>query len=523
MTREIAVPPRIEAIAMVRMNKQSIRRRVTGLLVWLLVCVVVSFYGLRLVVKGARFHYLEREYAVNLQVLSRSLEQAATGDPEDKASVIKLLDYSRGISSHVDTDLFAFEHLVFRWMGFGQVIDLPYDSIRRVSRMKSRLEAQHATEVPKSLALELAPDLAELRRYGDEFAQEVAAAVDFVSVAVRVLIGLCLVLLGMSIWRLRRSLVGPLERAQLLAEAVAQGRLDTKTTSDGCLREDEIGALVHAVHRIQDAFREVVVNVSQCSHGVLLGSTEVAGGSADLSARTADQLARLQYASAATVQMKEALQSSAVSASGVNLAAGQALDKARQGGEVMQAVVQNMRGIADSSGKIASIVSVIDDIAFQTNLLALNASVEAARAGVSGRGFAVVAGEVRRLAGRVEESAREIKSLIGVSVENVENGLRLVDRAGRSMEGIVVEVDRVQHLIATMAAMVAQQSSGINEISEVVAHLETATQQNVALVEQSTAASQCLREQADNLCDAVAFFRLLPIGMMCGNEPVTER
>lgn len=491
-------------------KNESVRRRMRNLLLLLLGSAIVSFYGLRMVTKGASFHYLEREYAVNLHELSRSIEKASKGEPQDKADVIKMLDYSRWISGHVDTELFGFEHWAFRWMGFSRVIDLPHDSIRRVTDIRSRLEEVPSTHVPHTVARALEPEATELIRYGNEFANEVSAAVGFISFAVRVLIGLCLACLGVSVWRLERALVGPLEGATQLAQAVSQGDLGIKARDGRRLREDEIGALVCAVHRIQDAFKEVVANVSQCSHGVLLGSGEIASGSADLSIRTEDQAARVQQASAAMTQMAEAVQSSAGNASAANLAAGQAVEKARQGREVMRDAMRTMQEIAASSDRIASIIAVIDGIAFQTNLLALNASVEAAHAGASGRGFAVVADEVRNLAGRAAESAREIKFLIGASAEKVETGSRLVDRAGRSMEEIVAEVERVRQLIGSISTMVAQQSSGIDEIAEAIASLEDATQQNAALVEQSAAASQSLRQQADKLCDAVAFFHLPP-------------
>jgi methyl-accepting chemotaxis protein len=493
---------------MARKNQESIQRRVAGLFILLLVAVLVSFYGLRLVVKGAQFHHLEREYAVNLQALSRSMEKAAAGEVQDKAAIARKLETSRWISSHVDTELFGFERLAFRLMGFGPVIDLPHDSIAHVTRLLARLAALPGADMPQAVARELVPDVAQLLHQGDLFSVEVAAAVGFVGVAVRVLTGLCLAGLGVGIWRLRQALAGPLAQARQLAEAVAQGDLREPGQGGAPPRADEIGALVQAVQHVQGVFRSVVAEVSACSQGVLRGSGEIAAGSADLNQRTESQAARLRQTSAAMAQVTQAVQSGSASADAASAAAGQAADVARQGVADVQEVVRTMAEIEASSAQIARIVDVIDGIAFQTNILALNAAIEAARAGELGRGFAVVAGEVRGLAGRSAESAHQIKALIGASAEKVERGARLVERAGVSMQGIVTQVDGVRQRIGDMSAMVAQQSAGIGEIAQAVAHMEAATQQNAALVEQSAAASQTLRGQAGQLCEAVAFFRL---------------
>jgi methyl-accepting chemotaxis protein len=502
---------------MARKNQESIQRRVASLVVLLLVAVLVSFYGLRLVAKGAQFHYLEREYAVNLQALSRRMEKAAAGEAEDKAAILKMLDTSRWISGHVDTELFGFEHLAFRWMGFGQVIDLPHDSIRRVARMQSRVASLPAEDVPQAMARELAPDVAELLRYGDVFASEVAAAVGFVGVAVRVLTGLCLALLGAGIWRLGRALAGPLAQARQLADALARGDLGDPGTGEGgpLPRADEIGVLVLAVQRVQGVFRSVVAEVSACSQGVLRGSGEIAVGSADLNRRTESQAAHLQQTCAAMAQVTQAVRSGAASAEAASEAAGLAASVACQGVADVQEVVRTMAEIEASSAQIARIVDVIDGIAFQTNILALNAAIEAARAGELGRGFSVVAGEVRGLARRSAESAHQIKALIGASAERVARGAQLVERAGASMQGIVTQVNGVRQRIGDMSATVAQQSAGIGEIAQAVAHMEAVTQQNAALAEQSTAASETLRRQAGQLCEAVAFFRLEPASAAC--------
>ena len=259
---------------------------------------------------------------------------------------------------------------------------------------------------------------------------------------------------------------------------------------------------------MQQSLAQVVGRVREASDSIATGSVEIANGSADLSSRTEQQAASLQQAAASMDQMNMSVKGNADAAHQATKMAATATDAAARGGEVVGQVVATMDDITESSRRIGDIITVIDGIAFQTNILALNAAVEAARAGEQGRGFAVVAGEVRSLAQRSAEAAREIKALIGTSVEKVDAGSRLVRDAGETMANIVAQVRSVSTLIAEISSASMEQASGIGQVSTAVAGLDQSTQQNAALVEQSTAAAEGLKEQAARLSETVRVFRL---------------
>jgi methyl-accepting chemotaxis protein len=267
-------------------------------------------------------------------------------------------------------------------------------------------------------------------------------------------------------------------------------------------------SLMQGLVRMQESLRRLVGEVRHSTDSITTASSEIAAGSQDLSARTESQASALEETAASMEELSSTVKQNADNARQANQLAQSASTVAVQGGEVVAQVVDTMKGINDSSRKIADIISVIDGIAFQTNILALNAAVEAARAGEQGRGFAVVASEVRSLAGRSAEAAKEIKQLINDSVTRVGQGTTLVDQAGATMNEVVASIRRVTDIMGEISAASTEQSQGVAQVGEAVQSMDQATQQNAALVEESTAAAMSLREQAQHLNQLVGTFRL---------------
>ncbi len=314
------------------------------------------------------------------------------------------------------------------------------------------------------------------------------------------------VLITMSIaWFMQKVIARPLMRASEIAMAIASGDLSRKIE---VASKDETGVLLNALSQMQKSLAEIVSNVRRGADGVAVASSEIAQGNQDLSDRTESQASALQQTAASMEQLNSTVSQNAENARLASELARNTSAIAQQGGLVVGQVVDTMRGINESSKKIADIINVIDGIAFQTNILALNAAVEAARAGEQGRGFAVVAGEVRALAGRSADAAKEIKDLIGASVVRVEQGSALVDQAGLTMSDVVTSIRKLNDIVAEISAASAEQSSEVGQVSEAVGGMDQATQQNAALVEQMAAAASSLRTQANELVQAVAVFKL---------------
>jgi len=320
-------------------------------------------------------------------------------------------------------------------------------------------------------------------------------------------LALALVLIGFGLFITRsilRQLGGEPADANAITQRIAQGDLSVPIA----LRPGDQDSLLHGILCMRDSMAEIVSRVRKGSESVATASAEIELGNHDLSARTETQASALEQTSATMEELGATVQQNADSALNANQLAQNASNVAVQGGEVVAQVVDTMRGINEASRKIADIIGVIDGIAFQTNILALNAAVEAARAGEQGRGFAVVAGEVRLLAARSAEAAKEIKGLITDSVQRVEQGSALVDRAGSTMDEVVSSIRRVTTIVGEISNATREQSHAVAQVGEGVVQMDHATQQNAALVEQMAAATSSLKTQAGELVQVVQVFRL---------------
>jgi methyl-accepting chemotaxis protein len=326
-----------------------------------------------------------------------------------------------------------------------------------------------------------------------------------VTLSVAALATILAVSVGLLLRRsIMRQLGGEPEYAAQVAREIAAGNLAVDVQT----RINDRSSLLRCMKDMRDNLMKVVDEVRTGVNSVSTASAEIASGNLDLSSRTEEQAASLEQTAASIEQLTSTVRQSADNAKQANQLAVSASAAAEKGGNVVGQVVATMDDISAASKKIAEIISVIDGLAFQTNILALNAAVEAARAGEQGRGFAVVAAEVRSLAQRSAQAAREIKSVITSSVDRVDAGSMLVSQAGESMSEIVTQVKRVTDLIGEITSASLEQSSGIGQVNEAVAQMDRATQQNAALVEQSAAAAQSLRHQAERLAQSVAVFKI---------------
>ena len=432
---------------------------------------------------------LRESWGKTLAALRKSLaevRQGQAGDAAFVAAIDKSLDEIKQYEAGIVPIFDQIERAQIDGAGGGAYAD----------RLKTHMEA--TDQLFSRLATSAREQMQEARQGVDTLAATMSG---LIGVALVLALAVLIPLTYLSV----RSITRSLAQARDLAERIAGGDLSRDTQA---LNHDEVGQLVTAMGRMQQSLRGLVRQVQDAAGNISTASSEIATGNHDLSQRTEQTAANLEEAASSMEMLTSTVQQSAQASRQASDFASSAAEVAARGGAVVSQVVSTMDQITTSSRKIADITGVIDSIAFQTNILALNAAVEAARAGEQGRGFAVVASEVRSLAQRSAGAAKEIKELIGSSVERVEDGSRLVSQAGQTMTEIVGSVRRVSGIIHEITASAAEQSDNIGHISQSVTQLDQMTQQNAALVEQSTAASESLREQARQLTRAVSQFKL---------------
>jgi len=375
-----------------------------------------------------------------------------------------------------------------------------YETATIANRMLGRAHEQHKglTELLDQVEASLGEDVAALSARSDSASQQ-TLWVFGVALALAALIVVPTTLANMH------SICAPVDRARQLADAIAEGDLTRTVQATG---RDEIAELLRALGRMQASLSRIVGDVRNSSDSIGTASQEIATGNQDLSSRTEQTASNLQQTAASMEQLSSTVRQSADAARQASAMAAANAEVAARGGQVVGQVVTTMQEIQGSSQKIGDIIGVIDGIAFQTNILALNAAVEAARAGEQGRGFAVVAAEVRNLAQRSAEAAKEIKGLIGDSVDKVQTGTQLVAQAGSTIGEIVDNAQKISAFVTDITTAAQEQSDGIGQVNTAVGQLDQMTQQNAALVEQSAAAAESLREQAGRLATAVQVFRV---------------
>jgi methyl-accepting chemotaxis protein len=443
-------------------------------------------------------------------ILARTPEEmnAALADIGEKRAFLeeKLAEFGQAMTTQAGRDAFAPMPALMR-----EFVGVATENVKLIQA--GRKDEAFAFLVDKTILARnqlLKPLSAEKARQGSVLNAELTAVSAEASMTRTIVLGiLSCVGLGLAgfawyVTRVMRQLGDEPEGLKAVASAVAAGDLTTRIA----LREGDTDSVMAALRTMRDNLSRTVQEVRANADSVAGASGEIASGNADLSARTEQQASSLQETAASMEELGTTVRQNADNARQANQLAIGSSQVAEQGGEMVREVVETMRGINESSRKIADIIGVIDGIAFQTNILALNAAVEAARAGDQGRGFAVVASEVRTLAQRSGDAARQIKSLIEESVGRVDTGTALVDRTGATMQEIVGSIRKVTDIVGEISSASEEQSRGVSQVGEAVSQMDRVVQQNAALVEQSAAAAESLKQQAHQLVEAVATFKV---------------
>ena len=505
----------------------TIRQRLIALVVFLgLALLGVSAIALRdmaAAVRGLETVYLDRvvplkdlkaiadAYAVSIVDLSHKTRNGNVGWEEAQGRVATARqDIDRLWRAYLATTLVKREeNTIARIKPLMRTADQRIDTLERILRAKDQAAIDSFTINELYPSIDPVSDgFAELVNIQTEVAKEVfdEAHVQYARSRNLFLLTVVAVLgvAGFLAWRLLLGITGPLSRAAAHCASIAEGDLTQEVLVD---RNDEIGQLLESLALMNTRLRDIVTDVRERSGSINTGAHEIAAGNTDLSQRTEQQAASLEETASSMDQMTSTVQQNAENAVRGNQLADEARKQAEQGGKVVAGAVTAMAEINDSSLRIAQIIGVVDEIAFQTNLLALNAAVEAARAGEQGRGFAVVATEVRNLAQRSAQAAKEVKGLINDSVEKVGTGSRLVNESGAVLHRIVAAIAKVTTVVSEIASASREQSEGIAQVNRAIMQMDQITQQNAALVEEAASAAKSLEDQADSLTGTVAFFR----------------
>lgn len=483
----------------------TLRRKFDIVMAIALAVSLLVLLGSHLLQKSAHFHYLERQHLAHVAELKLAAAQAALGAAVDKQAALLAVDGALDVAHHADYEVTPAEKKLFRAMGFGELMDLPYQGIAALDRMRAAIVADPGSALTPALVEKMRPDILAVEDSANRFAPLTAEAAQFIKRVVFVMdAGGALVLLAV-LWAIRRAVLPPLERALRVAGRIAEGDLSATVQGDS---HDEVGRLMAALGHMQASLAGVVARLQHASGQLQLASTDIAQRNEDLSRRTESQASALEETAASMEELRTAIQQNAAGAQQASALAGEAASIALQGGKVVAQVVDKMKGIHADSRNISEIITLIDGIAFQTNILALNASVEAARAGEQGRGFAVVAGEVRELAARSARAARQIKDLIDASVARAGEAAGLADRAGNAVGEAIAAIGRVSALIAEISKATTEQSSGVEQVGSALTQLDGVTQKNSVLVGHLADAAAALKAQAHELVAAMAVFRV---------------
>ncbi|MFZ6673143.1 methyl-accepting chemotaxis protein [Undibacterium sp. Xuan67W] len=466
-----------------------------------------------------RYHKIDvlndAKSAVNLQARNLRNILLMTDDAEIKSEIESIHKTSKEVSEDLDKigklirapkAISLFQDLVDKRKAFASARD---QVIQLVNEGKKDEARDLLFKLARPAQLAYFATLEELIKFQENLMLDAAAEAEHTAkwgTYLMIGIGTVAVLVSILIaWLITRSILVPVNRALHIAETVAKGDL---TTTFEVEAKDEIGNLLRALKTMNESLVKIVGEVRSGTDVIATASAQIASGNQDLSSRTERQASALEETASSMEELTSTVKQNSDNSRQANQLARSASEVAVKGGQVVSQVVGTMGSITESSNKVVDIISVIDDIAFQTNILALNAAVEAARAGEQGRGFAVVASEVRNLAQRSATAAKEIKTLIANSVEQVKIGSALVDQAGQTMDEVVTSVKRVTDIMEEISAASVEQSAGIDQINQAVIEMDNVTQQNSALVEEIAAASESMQDQARTQADVVSVFKI---------------